>query len=124
MSNISNNNIVRIPLQGNPFIMEPDRKCHRRGFTAMIDCDSIKIDLRAYIYYNDNSDANMWASWNEKYDIDTNRIFEIDIYAYETDDIDSTRHYWQTFDIETGKEIIKALETTPNTLKFKYRKKL
>lgn len=119
---MSNNNIVRIPITGNLFIMEPNKNCNRRGFTAMIECDSLKIDLRAYIYYNDKSDTNMWSLWNENYDININRIFEIDIYEYETDDVDSTRHYWQTFDVETGKKIIKALETTPNTLRILYRK--
>ncbi len=52
----------------------------------------------------------MWSLWNENYDINNNRIFEIDIYEYETDDVDSTRHYWQTFDIEIGEQIIKALQ--------------
>jgi hypothetical protein len=117
------NNIVRIPIHGKPFIMEPDRNCHKRGFTAMIDCDSLKIDLRAYVYYNDDFHTNNWTKWNDSYDIHNNRIFEIDVYEYETDDVDSTRHYWNTFDVETGEKIIKALETSPNTLKLSYRKK-
>ena len=120
---LSENNIVRIPIYGKPLIMEANRNCNRRGFTVMIDCDSLKIDLRAYIYYNDESDTNDWAKWNDNYDIHNNRIYEIDVYEYETDDVDSTRHYWNTFDVETGEKIIKALETCPNSLILSYRKK-